>query len=128
MVISFVMLYFLFCLLYQMKKGCKLTLLSLYLKSSQICKLEFPANTCLCGGLLHTRYREEKIRTVLTPTGLFLFNDVIDSLTLQEVSMSGQQFIWANNYEKLDKVLMNTEWELKFPMRTVRALERIDTL
>ena len=58
---------------------------------------------------------------------------MIDSLDLREVSMSGRQFTWANNrsvptYEKLDRVLMDTEWELKFPMVTVRALERIEAL
>lgn len=31
-------------------------------------------------------------------------------------------------YEKLDRVLMDTEWELKFPLMTVRALERIEAL
>ena len=44
--------------------------------------------------------------------------------------MTGRQFTWANNlpeptYEKIDRVLMDTDWELKFPMVTVRALERI---
>jgi hypothetical protein len=41
--------------------------------------------------------------------------------------------MWANSlpeptYEKLDRVLMDTEWEDKFPMVTVRALERIEKL
>ena len=63
----------------------------------------------------------------------FLFNAVIDSLNLREVSMSGRQFTWANNrpvptYEKLDRVLMNTDWETKYPMVSVRALERIEKL
>jgi hypothetical protein len=31
-------------------------------------------------------------------------------------------------YEKLDRVLMDIEWELKFPLVTVRALERIEAL
>ena len=31
-------------------------------------------------------------------------------------------------YEKLDRVLMDTEWELKFPIVTVRALELIEAL
>jgi hypothetical protein len=44
--------------------------------------------------------------------------------------MIGRQFTWANNlpeptYEKLDHVLMDMDWELKFPMVSVRALERI---
>jgi hypothetical protein len=56
---------------------------------------------------------------------------VIDILDLREVSMIGRQFTWANSlpdptYEKLDKVLMDAEWESKFPMVSVRALERIE--
>ena len=63
----------------------------------------------------------------------FLFNVVIDSLNLREVSMSGQKFTWANNkpvptYEKLDRVLMDAEWETKYPMVSVRAMERIEKL
>jgi hypothetical protein len=47
--------------------------------------------------------------------------------------MTGRQFTWANNlpdptYEKLDRVLMDTNWEVKFPMVSVRALERIEGL
>jgi hypothetical protein len=44
--------------------------------------------------------------------------------------MIGRQFIWANSlleptYEKLDHVLMDLDWELKFPLVSVRALPRI---
>jgi hypothetical protein len=54
----------------------------------------------------------------------FLFNVVIDSLDLREVSMFGRQFTWANNlpdptYEKLDRVLMDSDWEDKYPMVSV---------
>jgi hypothetical protein len=47
--------------------------------------------------------------------------------------MVGRLFTWANSlpeptYEKLDRVLMDTEWESKFPMVSVRALERIEGL
>ena len=43
--------------------------------------------------------------------------------------MTGRQFTWANSltdptYEKLDRVLMTTEWELKYPLVTVHALDR----
>jgi hypothetical protein len=56
---------------------------------------------------------------------------VIYILDLREVSMIGRQFTWANSlpdptYEKLDKVLMDADWESKFPMVSVRALERIE--
>ena len=47
--------------------------------------------------------------------------------------MVGRQFTWANSlpeptYEKLDRVLMESDWEVKFTMVSVRALERIDAL
>lgn len=76
------------------------------------------------------RFPCEKSRGSFDNHWPFLFNAVIDSLDLREVSMTGRQFTWANNlpeptYEKLDRVLMDTDWELKFPMVTVRALERI---
>ncbi|XBH63830.1 hypothetical protein VPH35_117720 [Triticum aestivum] len=79
------------------------------------------------------RYQEEENNDRFDTHWPFLFNVVIDRLDLREVSMSGRQFTWANNhyvptYEKLDRVLMDTEWELKFPLVTVRALERIEAL
>jgi hypothetical protein len=45
--------------------------------------------------------------------------------------MIGRQFTWANSlpfptYEKLDRVLMDANWESKFPLVSVRALERIE--
>jgi endonuclease/exonuclease/phosphatase family metal-dependent hydrolase len=59
----------------------------------------------------------------------FLFNAVIDGLILRELEMFGRKFTWANNlasptFEKLDRVLVNTEWEEKFPLATVRALTK----
>jgi len=59
----------------------------------------------------------------------FLFNAIIDSLNLREIEMSGRKFTWANakripTYEKLDRVLASTEWEQRFPLVTVDALNR----
>jgi hypothetical protein len=59
----------------------------------------------------------------------FLFNAVIDGLNLRELEMMGRKFTWANNlasqtFEKLDRILVTTEWEEKFPLSTVRALTR----
>jgi hypothetical protein len=61
-----------------------------------------------------------------------LFKAAIGSLNLREASMLGRQFTRANNhpvptYEKLNHVFMDTKWELKFQMVTVRALECIET-
>jgi hypothetical protein len=54
-------------------------------------------------------------------------------LDLREVSIIGRQFTWANilpnpTYQKLNKVLMDANWESKFPMVSVHALSHIDGL
>ena len=59
--------------------------------------------------------------------GLFLFNAVIDSLNLREIEMSCRKFTWANHlqnqtFEKLDRVLVCTDFETKYPLTTVNAL------
>jgi exonuclease III len=58
-----------------------------------------------------------------------LFNAVINSLDLRELELSGRQFTWANNlqvltFEKLDRILISTDWELKFPRVTTQSLPR----
>jgi hypothetical protein len=52
---------------------------------------------------------------------------VIDGLNLREHEMTGHKSSWANNivsqtFQKLDQILITTEWEEKFPLSTVRAL------
>jgi response regulator RpfG family c-di-GMP phosphodiesterase len=79
------------------------------------------------------RFQHEKSKDHFDSHWPFLFNVVIDSLDLREVSMVGRQFTWANSlpnptYEKLDHVLMDTHWEEKYPMVSVRALEHIERL
>ena len=77
------------------------------------------------------RFPHEKSRGRFDNRWPLLFNVVIDSLSLREVSMIGRQYTWANSlpeptYEKLDRVLMDSDWEIKYPLVSVRALERID--
>jgi len=72
---------------------------------------------------------KEKNKDNFNPRWPFLFNAVIDSFDLREIDLTGRQFTWANSltdptYEKLDRVLMTTEWEFKYPMVTVHALDR----
>jgi hypothetical protein len=79
------------------------------------------------------RYPQEKSRGRFDTHWPFLFNVVIDSLDLREVTMVGRQFTWANSlpeptYEKLDRVLMDSDWELKFPLVSLRALPCIEAL
>jgi hypothetical protein len=77
------------------------------------------------------RFWHEKSKGRFDNPWPFLFNIVIDSFDLWEVTMVGRQFTWANSlpeptFEKLDRVLMDANWESKFPMVSVRALERIE--
>jgi len=79
------------------------------------------------------RFPHEKSKGRFDNHWPFLFNAVIDSLDLRQVHMTGRRFTWANSlpeptYEKLDRVLMSTDWEDKYPLVTVRALERIEDL
>ena len=79
------------------------------------------------------RYPHEKSKGRFDNHWPFLFNAVIDSLDLREVSMVGRHFTWANSlpeptYEKLDRVLMDSDGENKFPMVSVRVLPRIEAL
>jgi exonuclease III/ubiquitin len=58
-----------------------------------------------------------------------LFNAVIESLELREIEMTSRQYTWSNDldpptFEKLDRVLMSPDWELKFSNVTVKALDR----
>ena len=60
------------------------------------------------------RFPHEKSRGRFDNRWPLLFNVVIDSLSLREVSMIGRQFTWANSlpeptYEKLDRVLMDSD-------------------
>ena len=60
------------------------------------------------------RFPHEKSRGRFDNHWPFLFNAVIDSLDLREISMVGRQFTWANSlleptYEKLDRVLMDSD-------------------
>jgi hypothetical protein len=48
---------------------------------------------------------------------------------LRELELSDRQFTWANNlqiptYEKLDRILVSTDWELRFPRATMQCLPR----
>jgi hypothetical protein len=73
------------------------------------------------------QHSSEKNNTNYDTRWPFLFNVVIDSLNLRELKMYGRKFTWANNlasptFEKLDRILVTTEWEEKFLLATVRAL------
>jgi len=58
-----------------------------------------------------------------------LFNACIETLNLRELELSGRKFTWANSaehptFERLDRILVSTDWEQKFSLSTVEALTR----
>jgi endonuclease/exonuclease/phosphatase family metal-dependent hydrolase len=75
------------------------------------------------------RRQEGKNNANLNARWPFVFNAIIEILNLWEIALSGHQFTWASRrenptYEKLDKVLVSSEWEQKYPLVTVRAMKR----
>ena len=95
------------------------------------------ANTCskellpyLIGGDFNIMRRlEDKNSGVFDFKWPNLFNAVIESLDLKEIVMSGRQYTWAGPddnpiFEKLDRVLVSTDWEDKFPLYSVEPRDR----
>lgn len=75
------------------------------------------------------RRPEDKSTDKFDPKWPDLFNMVLEALDLREIKMSRQQFTWVRHgddptYEKLDRVLVSTEWEEKFPLSTVESHNR----
>jgi hypothetical protein len=92
------------------------------------------ANTCskeylpflIEGDLDIMRHLKDKSSGVFHFKWPTLFNVVIEYLELKEIVMSGRRFTWAGpgdnpTFEKLDRVLVSTEGENKFPLSSVEA-------
>ena len=48
---------------------------------------------------------------------------------MKDIELKGRQFTWSNNldpptFEKLDRICMSIDWELKYPNTIVEALHR----
>ena len=73
------------------------------------------------------RWQEEKNNDNFNACWPFIFNAIIESISLKELQLSGMQYTWANRrevrtYEKLDRFLASVEWEQKFPLVIVHVL------
>jgi hypothetical protein len=76
-----------------------------------------------------TRRPDEKNNDNYNDRWPFLFNAIIDTLNLRELELTGRKFTWANHhqnqtFEKLDRILVCTDFESKYPVMTVQALSR----
>jgi hypothetical protein len=59
-----------------------------------------------------------------------MFNDCIADLALREIARVGARYTWSNNrvdpiQSVLDRVFVSVEWEMAFPLCTLRAITRI---
>ncbi|KAK1618982.1 hypothetical protein QYE76_024499 [Lolium multiflorum] len=59
-----------------------------------------------------------------------MFNDCLADLALREITRVGARFTWCNNridpvQSVLDRVFVSVEWEMEFPLCTLRAATRI---
>lgn len=72
------------------------------------------------------RKTEDKNTNNLDPRWPNMFNQLIDVLDLKKIKLSGRQHTWVGHgvdptQEKLDRILVSTEWKDKFPLCTVEA-------
>ena len=59
-----------------------------------------------------------------------MFNDCIADLALREITRVGARYTWSNNRvdpirSVLDRVLVSIEWEVEYPLCSLRAITRI---
>jgi hypothetical protein len=59
-----------------------------------------------------------------------MFNDCLADLALREITCVGARFTWSNNcidpvQSVLDRVFVSVEWEMEFPLCSLRAATRI---
>jgi hypothetical protein len=75
------------------------------------------------------RTNEEKNKPVILSRCSALFNSIIEMHGLIDLDLSDRLYTWSNNrnnptFEKLDRFLVNPEWDLMFHNATVRGLDR----
>ena len=95
---------------------------------SQICTNQsYPA---LIGGDFNIiRFSSERNKKFIGNKYSDMFNHIINTYELRELGLLGGKFTWSNNQqrptlEKLDRVLMNDDWEKLFPLTSLRKIPR----
>jgi exonuclease III len=75
------------------------------------------------------RFSSEKNKKFSENKFSSVFNLIINSYELRELTLSGGKFTWSNNrnnptLEKLDRVLLSSSWEIEFPLCNLRKIPR----
>lgn len=97
-------------------------------KLSKFCfKAKYPM---LMGGNFNIlRFSSDKNKKFVENNFSALFNLIINSYELREISLNGGKYTWSNNrenttLEKLDRVLISNAWEVEFPLCNLRKIPR----
>jgi hypothetical protein len=75
------------------------------------------------------RFSSEKNKIMRSNRWTYMFNSIINTYALREIHLSGDQYTCTNNQadptlEKLDRFLMNSDWEDLFPLTIVHKLNK----
>jgi exonuclease III len=85
--------------------------------------------TLIGGDFNILRFSSEKNKTFISNRFSDMFNWIINTYDLRDLPINGGRFTWSNNQcdptlEKLDRVLINAEWEEVFPLTNLKKNPR----
>jgi exonuclease III len=85
--------------------------------------------TLIGGDFNILRFSSEKNKTFISNRFSDMFNWIINTYELRDLPINGGRFTWSNNQcdptlEKLDRVLINAEWEKVFPLTNLKKNPR----
>ena len=96
---------------------------------SQLCtNRKFPM---IIGGDFNIlRFSSEKNKIFSRNRFTEMFNYIINSFEMRDLTLNGGNFTWSNNQwdptlERLDRVLMSEDWEQIFPLTNLRKIPRL---
>ena len=83
----------------------------------------------LIGDFNIIRSAADKNKPVVTNNWSFIFNVIIENTGLRDLPLNGRNFTWANNldiptFERLDRAMICPDWEEKYPLTMLYALQR----
>lgn len=75
------------------------------------------------------RKTSDKNKPCVLPRWSMIFNSIIENNGLKELPLHGRLYTWANKldnptFEKIDRILVSTDWDLTFPLATVTGMSR----
>jgi hypothetical protein len=73
------------------------------------------------------RYSSEKNKNFVGNKFTDLFNWIINTNEMRDVTLNGGTFTWSNNHadpslERLDRILISSSWEKEFPLTSLRKI------